>query len=82
VDTVEDQKAFAQKHKLSYPLIADSDAEIAKAYGVYKEDWQLAGRATAVIGEDGRVLKTYPKAPLSGEGHAEQVYKDLEELLG
>jgi len=54
---------------------------VAKAYDVYKEDWKVAVRATAAIGEDGVVLKTYPEAPLNGKGHAEEVFGDIEALF-
>lgn len=81
VDTIDAQKAFADKHELRFPLIADEDGSIARSFGVYREDWKVAGRATAVIGEDGSILKTYPKAALDGKGHAEEVYKDVEALL-
>ena len=83
VDTLDAQQAFADKlDGLSFPLVADPDAKIANAYGVYREDWKVAGRATAVIGEDGTILKTYPKAPLDGKGHAEEVFGDLGSILG
>jgi peroxiredoxin Q/BCP len=82
VDTLEAQRAFADKiGGLRFPLIADPDAEIAKAYGVFKEDWKVAGRTTAVIGEDGVVVKTFPAAPLDGKGHAEAVFHDAEALF-
>jgi len=82
VDTLEAQQAFADKlDGLSFPLIADPDAKIASAYGVYRDDWKVAGRATVVIGEDGTILKTYPKAPLDGKGHAEEVFGDLAGIL-
>jgi peroxiredoxin Q/BCP len=81
VDTLEAQKTFSDKHGFRFPLIADDGGEIAKAYGVYRDDWKVAGRGTAVIGEDGTVLKTYPKAPLDGKGHAEHVYTELQALL-
>lgn len=81
VDTLEAEKAFAEKFSLRFPLIADPDGEIAKAYDVYRDDWKVAGRATAVIREDGTILKTYPKAPLDGKGHAEEVYRDVEGLV-
>ena len=81
-DTLEAQKAFADKvGPLRFPLIADPDAEIANAFGVYKEEWKVAGRATAVIGEDRTILKTYPAAPLDGKGHAEEVYGSLGSIL-
>jgi peroxiredoxin Q/BCP len=83
VDTLQAQQAFADKlGGLSFPLIADPEAAVANAFGVYREDWKVAGRATAVIGEDGTVLKTYPQAPLDGKGHAEEVFKDLGSILG
>ena len=66
---------------IRFPLIADPDAEIAKAYDVWLEKWGTSARATAVIREDGVIVKTYPRAPLDGKGHAEQVYGDCEELF-
>ncbi len=82
VDSLDDQRSFAAKHGgFRFPLIADPDAAIAKAYDVLKEDRELARRATAVIGEDGRVLKTYPAAPITGKGHAEAVYGHVEGLF-
>ena len=80
MDTLEAQKAFAAKHQLRFPLIADPDGEIARSYEVYREDWKVAGRATAIIGEDGVIAKTYPKAALDGKGHAEEVFRDAESL--
>ena len=81
VDNLDDQKAFASKHDLRYPLIADTDGKIARDYDVYRDDWKVAGRATAIIGEDGTVLKIYPRAPLDGKGHAEAVFADAQGLL-
>jgi len=82
VDTLEAQQAFADKlGGLRFPLVADPEATVATAYGVYREDWKVAGRATAVIGEDGTILKTYPQAPLDGKGHAEEVFGDLGSIL-
>jgi peroxiredoxin len=82
VDTLEAQKAFADKiGPLRFPLIADPETTISKAYGVYRDDWKVAGRGTAVIGEDRTVVRTYPKAPLDGKGHAEAVFEDLKELF-
>jgi peroxiredoxin Q/BCP len=82
VDSLEDQRAFSAKHDgFSFPLISDADGTIAKAYDVYREDWKVAGRATAVISEEGVVVKTYPRAPLDGKGHAEEVFVDAEKLF-
>ncbi len=81
MDTLDAQKAFAAKHQLRFPLIADEDGAIARAYEVYREDWKVAGRATAIIGENGKLVKTYPRAALDGKGHAEEVYRDAEALF-
>lgn len=82
MDSLEAQKAFAEKiGPLHFPLISDPGGEIAQAYEVYRDDWKVAGRATAIISEDGVVVKTYPKAALDGKGHALEVYMDARELF-
>jgi peroxiredoxin Q/BCP len=81
VDTLDAQKAFAEKTSIRFPLIADEDGSIARAYGVYRDDWKVAGRATAIIDEDGVILKTYPKAAMDGKGHAEEVYQEAQALF-
>ena len=48
---------------------------------MFKEDWKVSGRATAIIGEDGVVLKIDPEAPLHGKGHVEKVFADAEALF-
>ncbi|HEU0053196.1 MAG TPA: peroxiredoxin [Longimicrobium sp.] len=47
-------QAFVSKYSLDFPLIVDQDAEIASAYGVLREDGGV-GRATYLIGRDGRI---------------------------
>jgi peroxiredoxin Q/BCP len=34
IDSVEDQKAFKEKYRLPFPLIADIDKQVVKAFGV------------------------------------------------
>ncbi len=67
---------------LRFPLIADPDAAVAKAYDVWLDEWKTSARATAVISEDGVLMKTYPKEPIDGKGHAERVHGDCELLFG
>lgn len=64
-DPVAKQLAFAQKHRLSYPLLSDGDGAVAAAYGVLRLGG-LGGllgkllpvqRTTFVIGSDGRVVQ-------------------------
>jgi peroxiredoxin Q/BCP len=81
VDDLAAQKAFSDKHNLRFPLIADVGAEVAKAYDAYKEEWKVSTRTTCVIAEDSTVLKAFIEAPLDGRGHAEHVYRSIEDLV-
>jgi thioredoxin-dependent peroxiredoxin len=56
VDTLEDNKAFAQKEQADFPLLADPDKKVAAAYGVIPEGKQYASRWTFYIGPDGKIL--------------------------
>jgi len=54
VDSVEDQKSFAAECGAAFPLVADHDRSIARAYGVLGL-LGVARRVTFFIGPDGRV---------------------------
>jgi thioredoxin-dependent peroxiredoxin len=54
VDSVEDQKSFAAECGAAFPLVADRDKSIARAYGVLGF-LGLARRVSFFIGPDGRV---------------------------
>ncbi len=53
-DGVDAQCRFAEKYDLTFPLVADSSKEIARAYGVLKPSG-TAKRVTFFLGSDGRV---------------------------
>lgn len=55
IDPMDTMKKFADSLKLPFPLLADADGKLAKAYGV--ESGGYASRVTFVIGKDGKVLK-------------------------
>lgn len=55
-DDLATQKRFAESLKLPFPLLADADGAVAKAYGVHGATG-LAQRVTFVIARDGRVAK-------------------------
>ena len=58
MDTVDKQAAFSEKHSFDYPLLADTDGEVAKAYGVKRKlDLLRTKRSTFVIGQDRRLLE-------------------------
>lgn|SRR5262249_30046992 len=57
IDPFDQVKKFADTLKLPFPLLADEDATVAKAYGV--ESGGHADRTTFVIDKDGKVVKTF-----------------------
>ena len=56
VDTLEDNRKFAQMHGADFPILADPDRTTARAYGVIPEGRDFASRWTFYIGPDGRIL--------------------------
>lgn len=59
VDTAEDNKAFAEKEKADFPILADPDRKVANAYGVIPAgrppDRQFASRWTFYIDPAGKI---------------------------
>jgi peroxiredoxin Q/BCP len=71
------KKKFADKHGLTFPLLADADHEVAGKYGVWQQK-SLYGRkfmgivrTTYLIGSDGKIVKRWDNVKV--DGHAEQV---------
>jgi thioredoxin-dependent peroxiredoxin len=56
VDSVDDQKEFAEKCSVTFPLIADKNRSVAKAYGALGL-LGVAKRVTFFVGADGRVTE-------------------------
>jgi len=55
-DNIPSQKEFADKLKLTFPLLSDfSKRQVAAEYGVLFTDRGFANRATFVIDKDGRI---------------------------
>jgi thioredoxin-dependent peroxiredoxin len=81
VDDVESHKAFAEKHKLPFTLLADPDKTVARAYGVLTTfaGMELASRQTFLIDPDGNVAKHYAK--VDADRHSPEVLADLETLM-
>jgi len=86
LDDVDSHHKFAEKFKLPFPLLADTDNAVSDAYGVYKEK-NLYGkksmgieRTTFVIGKDGRIAKVYPRVKV--DQHADEVLNFLREMNG
>jgi len=75
---------FREKFVLPFPLIADTELELANAFGVYGEKkfmgktYDGIHRMSFLIDADGTILKTYAK--VKPDEHAETVLADLAEL--
>jgi peroxiredoxin Q/BCP len=72
---------FIAKHELPFPLLSDTDAAVAKAYGVYKQKsmygktfWGIE-RSTFVIDPDGVIAAAFRKVKV--EGHVDDVLRAL-----
>ena len=67
IDPVKSHRKFIAKHGLPYPLIADEDQSIVRAYGVwveksmYGKTYMGTERSTFVIGADGRIAAMLEK---------------------
>jgi thioredoxin-dependent peroxiredoxin len=80
-DTPAKQKKFKEKYELPFPLLADTDKSVCKAFDVIK-DKNMYGkivkgiaRTTFVISPDGKIAKVFEN--VKPEGHAEEVLAAL-----
>ena len=82
LDDAESHKAFAEKHGLPFPLLADDGGDVAETYGVKTRmfGFTVAKRETFLIGPDGTVVKHY--AEVKPATHSAQVLADLKVLIG
>lgn len=84
-DPIEKHRKFTEKHQLPFTLLADTEHETAKAYGVWqlkktfgKEYWGII-RSTFVIDKDGKIVKVWPKVKV--KDHVQEVYRFIKENL-
>lgn len=83
-DSVKSHAKFAEKYNLNFPLLADVDLEVMKAYGAYGpkkfmgREYEGTIRKTFLIDPKGEIIKEYPK--VTPKDHAVQIIKDLEKL--
>lgn len=80
-DTVASHAKFQNKHKLNFPLLADTTGEVCKAYGVLKEKSMFGkkyigiSRDTFLIDPKGNVVKEYRGVnPLT---HSHELTQDI-----
>jgi peroxiredoxin Q/BCP len=77
VDDEKSHRKFADKFSLPFPLLADTDKEIVKAYGVWGEKsmygrkYMGTHRVTYLVNEKGEIEAVWPK--VKPDEHAEEV---------
>ncbi len=59
VDSTASHQKFTEKYHLPFPLLADTDKSVSKAYGVLNEKSNMSRRVTFLIDEHGKILKTF-----------------------
>jgi peroxiredoxin Q/BCP len=75
-DSVEDNRAFAEKNAFPFRLLSDTDRKMGVAYGAADDSRQrTARRMSFILDEQGRVAHVYPK--VSPKTHLDVVLKDL-----
>jgi peroxiredoxin Q/BCP len=81
LDDAESHKAFAEKHGLPFPLLADVEGTAATAYGVKTRMFgmKVAKRQTFIIGPNGTIAKHYET--VKPAEHSAQVLADLKALI-
>lgn len=84
VDSVQSHRKFADKYKLSFPLLADETKKVVQEYGVWGKKKYMGKeylgitRSSFLIDPEGRIAKIYPK--VDPAVHAEEVATDLQQL--
>jgi peroxiredoxin Q/BCP len=80
-DSVTSHRKFKQKYSLPFPLLADTDHQVASAYGawgeksMYGKKYQGILRTTFLIDGTGRIARVFEK--VKPEGHAGEVLAAL-----
>jgi thioredoxin-dependent peroxiredoxin len=83
-DSSASHQKFIEKHALNFPLLADSDNEVGKRYGVYKKkslygrEFMGYERTTMIIDKNGVIRKVFPKVKVNG--HTAEVVAALKEI--
>jgi len=80
LDDTASHQAFANKHRLPFPLLSDTDGQVAKRYGAL---WSLgpikyAKRHSFLIDAQGRIVQIYRS--VDPDIHFRQVLEDLEKV--
>jgi len=80
-DDVDSHKKFCEKMGIPFFLLADSNKEVSKKFGVWGKkkfmgrEYMGINRSTFLVNEKGKIFKVYPK--VKPTGHSKQVLEDF-----
>ena len=80
-DDVDSHKKFCKKMGIPYTLLADTNKDVSKKFGVWGKkkfmgrEYMGIVRSTFLVNEKGKIFKAYPK--VKAAGHAKQVLEDF-----
>jgi peroxiredoxin Q/BCP len=74
---LESKRAFAEKHELPFPLVADTDESWAKSFGVTVRGG-YASRVSFLLDRSGKIAKVYPD--VDPGVHAQEILADASGL--
>ena len=80
-DDAESHRRFCDKMGIRFPLLADTEKKVSKAFGVWGpkkfmgREYVGVVRSTFLVDEEGRIFKVFPK--VRPAGHAKQVLESF-----
>ncbi|MBA3452087.1 MAG: peroxiredoxin [Deltaproteobacteria bacterium] len=83
-DTIASLCKFRDKYSLAFPLLSDPDGKVLEAYGawgdkvMYGKKMKGIIRSTVLIGDDGKIVKHWPK--VSVKGHVADVIESVKAI--
>jgi peroxiredoxin Q/BCP len=77
----ESHEKFRQKMRIPYPLVADTEKEVSKSYGVYGlkkfmgREYMGVNRSTFLVDKTGKIVKIFKR--VRPAGHSQEVFQAL-----
>lgn len=66
-DPLEKNRKFAKKLELKYPLLSDTDKQVAKVYGILMGG-RFAGRTAIIVDKEGKIAHIEKKVDIRNHG--------------
>ena len=83
-DDIASHAEFREKFRLNFPLLADSDHEVAEKYGAWRQKNMYGKKATGIqrstflIDREGRVARVWRRVQV--DGHDQEVIEAISDL--